>query len=73
MYPVDISEADKYPVRADYFFGTLCNNRVDFMVGRDFNIDNYEEESVNLFIYPLFEVDNEKSKDYSKKFSYKNL
>ncbi len=72
-YPVDISEADKDPARADYFFGTLCNNRVDFMIGRDFNIDNYEEETVNLFIYPLFEVDDEESKDYSKKFSYKNL
>ena len=43
------------------------------MVGRDFSIDNYEEESVNLFIYPLFEVDDEKSINYIKKFSYKNL
>ena len=43
------------------------------MVGRDFKIDNYEEESVNLFIYPLFEVNDQISKGYSKKFSYKNL
>ena len=72
-YPVDISEADKDPGRAEYYFGTLCHDRVDFMVGRDFKIDNYEEESVNLFIYPLFEVDDQASKNYSKKFSYKNL
>jgi len=72
-YPVDTSEADKDPRRADYFFGTLCSDRVDFMIGRDFNIDNYESESVNLFIYPLFEVDDKISKGYSKKFSYKNL
>ena len=72
-YPVDISEADKDPGRAEYYFGTLCSDRVDFMVGRDFKIDNYEEESVNLFIYPLFEVDDEISKNYTKKFSYKNL
>ena len=72
-YPVDISEADKNPDKAEYFFGTIYNNRVDFMVGRDFNIDNYEEESVNLFIYPLFEVDDNPSNGYTKKFSYKNL
>ena len=67
------AEADKDPGRAKYYFGTLCSDRVDFMVGRDFKIDNYEEESVNLFIYPLFEVDDQVSKGYSKKFSYKNL
>ena len=72
-YPVDISEADKDPSRAEYYFGTLCSNRVEFMIGRDFKIDNYEEESVNLFIYPLFEVDDKVSKEYTKKFSYKNL
>ena len=43
------------------------------MVGRDFNIDNYEEESVNLFIYPLFEVDDKPSNGYTEKLSYKNL
>ena len=72
-HPVDISEADRDPQKADYFFGTLCNNRVDLMIGRDFTIDNYEEEVVNLFIYPLFEVNDQKSNGYSKKFSYQNL
>ena len=72
-YPVDISEADKDPGKAEYFFGTICKNRVDFMVGRDFKIDNYEEESVNLFIYPLLEVDDIKSNKYTKIFRYKNL
>ena len=43
------------------------------MVGRDFTIDNYGEESVNLFIYPLFEIDDKKSEAYTKKFKYKNL
>ena len=72
-YPVDISEADKDPQRADYFFGNVCSNRVDFMIGRDFSIDNYEEESVNLFIYPLFEVEDKISTNYTKNFSFKNL
>ena len=72
-YPVDISEADKNPEKAEYFFGTICNNRVDFIVGRDFKIDNYEEESVNLFIYPLLEIDDKVSNGYIKRFSYKNL
>jgi len=72
-YPVDISEADKAPEKTDYFFGTVCKNRVEMMVGRDFKLDEYEKESVNLFIYPILEVDNKDSKAFSKSFKYKNL
>ena len=72
-YPVDISEADKDPNRIDYFFGTICKNRVDMMTGRDFNLDGYEQNPINLFIYPLLELDDRKSKAFNKSFSYKNL
>jgi len=72
-HPVDISEADKDPSKTDYFFGTVDNNRVDMMVGRDFVLDGYEEGKVNLFIYPLMEIGDKKSTVFTKSFSYKNL
>ena len=71
-YPVDISEADKDPDRIDYFFGTVCKNRVDMMVGRDFQLKGYESDDINLFIYPLLEINDVESKAYKKSFSFKN-
>ena len=53
-YPVDISEADKDPSKAEYFFGTVDESRVEMMIGRDFSLDEYSSNPVNLFIYPLF-------------------
>ena len=72
-YPVDISEADKAPTKRDYFFGTVCENRVEMMVGRDFVLEGYGEETVNLFIYPLLEIGDEPSTSFTKHFSYKNI
>ena len=71
-YPIDISEADKAK-KADYFFGTVCNNRVDMMVGRDFLLDGYNNGKLNLFIYPILEIDDQISSNYKKSFSYRNL
>lgn len=71
--PVDISEADKDPSKEDYYFGTACKNRVEMMVGRDFVLDGYEGGPVNLFIYPILEVDNNQSKNFKKSFNYINL
>ncbi len=72
-YPVDISEADKDNTKKEYFFGTVCKNRVEMMVGRDFKLEEYDQGLVNLFIYPLMEVDDKKSDGFSKHFLYKNL
>ena len=72
-YPVDISEADKTPYRKDYYFGTVDNNRVEMMVGRDFILNGYELETTNFFIYPIMEVDDKKSFSFSQNFSYKKL
>ena len=72
-YPVDISEADKNPDKKDYFFGTVNEHRVDMMIGRDFVLDEYNNGVVNLFIYPLLEIDDESSLDFTKRFSYQNL
>ena len=72
-FPVDISEADKNPDRKDYYFGTIDNNRVELMIGRDFILKGYETETTNLFIYPIMEVNDKKSSAFTKEFSYKNL
>ena len=72
-YPVDISEADKDKERSEYYFGTVCRDRVEMMVGRDFKLEGYDQGLVNLFIYPLMEVDDKIVKNFSKSFKYKNL
>ena len=72
-YPVDISEADKDSNKGDYFFGTIDESRVEMMIGRDFELEGYEGGIINLFIYPLLEINDKKSSKFSKKFSYKNL
>ena len=72
-YPVDISEADKDPSKKDYFFGTVSSNRFEMAVGRDFVLKGHESNPVNIFIYPLMEIDNQKSNSFEKSFSYKNL
>jgi transglutaminase-like putative cysteine protease len=71
--PVDISEADKAPEKTDYFFGNVTESRVEMMVGRDFELKGYDQGVINLFIYPLLEIEDELSKSFSKSFSYKNL
>lgn len=43
------------------------------IVGRDFVLAGNEDENINLFIYPLLEIDDEKSTAFKKYFSYKNL
>ena len=72
-YPVDISEADKDSERIDYFFGNVCNNRVEMMVGRDFILEGYEKNMTNLFIYPILEIGDKESSRFTKSFSYKKL
>ena len=72
-YPVDISEADKDKEKSEYYFGNACKNRVEMMVGRDFTIEGYDQGLVNLFIYPLMEIDDKESNNFSKNFSYQNI
>jgi len=57
-HPVDASEADKNPARAEYYFGTICANRVAFSRGRDLVLDPPQDgEPLNFLIYPYVEVD----------------
>ena len=72
-FPVDISEADKDPSKVEYFFGKVDENRVEMMIGRDFELFGYESGIANLFIYPILEVNDKESKGFKKNFTYKNI
>jgi len=72
--PVDISEADKNPTKADYFFGTLDADRVAMTGGRDVVLDPAPAEGpLNFFIYPYAEVDGKKFDGVTKAFKRINL
>jgi len=72
-FPVDISEADKDPNKKDYYFGTIDNNRIDMIIGRDFILEGYDQGPINLFIYPIMEINDKTSSTFSNFFSYKEL
>ncbi len=56
--PVDISEADKYPPLAEYYFGNLTENRVALSVGRDIVLEPAASSGpLNYFVYPHVEID----------------
>ena len=58
--PVDISEADKYPELADYYFGHHPANRFEFSRGRDLRLDPSPSAGpVNYLVYPLVESEGE--------------
>ena len=40
--------------------------------GRDFILEGYDAGPANLFIYPLVEVNDIASNDFSKSFTYEN-
>ena len=71
--PVDISEADKFPELAQYYFGSLTEDRVSFTTGRDLKLDPSPASGVqNFFIYPIAEADG-KSVKADKAFKYRDL
>jgi transglutaminase-like putative cysteine protease len=55
--PVDISEADKHPELADYYFGHHPANRFEFSAGRDLVVNPAPKSGpINFLVYPLLEV-----------------
>ena len=70
--PVDASEADKDPSKTDYYYGTLCPNRVGLSKGRDIVLEPRQAgEPVNFLIYPYVEVDGKAdTAKVEKKFSF---
>ena len=43
------------------------------IIGRDFVLKGYEPKITNLFIYPILEINDKISSDFTKEFSYQNL
>lgn len=73
--PVDASEADKNPAKTEYFFGTLCENRVAFSRGRDLMLEPAQEAGpVNFLAYPYVEVDGKPgAADVEKSVTFRDL
>ncbi len=69
--PVDISEADKFPATADYYYGTLDARRVRFTTGRDIRLDGYPDAPVNFFIYPVMTHGEEPARAFETRFRYR--
>jgi transglutaminase-like putative cysteine protease len=72
---VDISEANKNPKMAEYFFGNLTEDRVAFSTGRDLVLEPKQDGGpVNFLIYPYVEVDGKvyPQEKIERKFSFKD-
>lgn len=67
--PVDISEADKHPELADYYFGTLDPDRVTMSEGRDLVLTPPTAAPLNFLVYPYAEVDGRPAGRITKAFS----
>lgn len=71
--PVDSSEASKNKQKADYFFGALDINRVQFTQGRDLELAPPQDlHPLNYFIYPYAELDGKEFVRIDRKFSYED-
>ena len=72
--PVDISEADKHPEMAEYYFGNLTSDRVTFTTGRDLELNPPQAAGpVNFLVYPYVEVDGQPHSEFEKRFRYEDL
>lgn len=72
--PVDISEADKRPEMAEYYFGAVGADRVAFSRGRDLTLVPAQQGGpVNFFIYPYIEVDGAVHAAHEKRFTFRDL
>jgi len=76
--PVDASEADKDPSKTDYYFGTLCCNRVALTKGRDLVIDPAPAsagDSINFLVYPIIEIDGKAApaKSVTRRITFRDL
>jgi len=71
--PVDASEAWKHPERAATYFGTYDGQRFLVSTGRDIRLDPppTNHQPVNIFIYPLVEVDGRPFDQVKTTFQFK--
>lgn len=72
--PIDASEAAKNPDKREYFFGAHDENRVEFSIGRDLNLNPKQAgDPLNYFVYPYVEVDGKVFTSVDKSFSYHDV
>lgn len=72
--PVDISEADKYPEKKDYFFGNIDENRLHLITGRDIYLEGAEDsQPLNFFVFPYTEFEGTKFVDVDVEISFNDL
>jgi transglutaminase-like putative cysteine protease len=74
--PVDISEANKNPKLADYYFGNLTADRVTFSTGRGLTLEPKQAgPPLNFFVYPYVEVGGKPhpADKVTRKFGYEDL
>ena len=72
--PVDISEADKNPSKKEYYFGSICENRLSFSRGRDILlVPQQKGERLNFFgPDPYIEVDGVPFIGFTRTINYKD-
>lgn len=72
--PVDISEAWKDKAKRDYYFGNLCEDRVQLSEGRNIVLSPRQHGApLNYFIYPYVEIDGAPYDKVEKNFKFKNI
>ncbi|GFE56266.1 transglutaminase-like domain-containing protein [Geobacter sp. AOG1] len=72
--PADASEASKDKTRKEYYFGNLCENRVEFTRGRDILLKPpQQEDRLNYFIYPYAELDGKPYDKMEWSFSFREI
>lgn len=72
--PVDASEASKNRARKEYYFGNLCENRVEFTLGRDILLKPAQQgEKLNYFIYPYAELNGKPYDRIERSFSFREV
>ena len=70
-FPIDASEAKKYPERKELYFGTHPANLILFTRGRDLTLGtDHKSSPLNYFIYPHVEVGGKPYKKTTVHFSY---
>lgn len=72
--PVDASEAWKHPEKKEAYFGNFDTHKFLISVGRDIDlVPRQSGPSVNIFFYPVVEVDGKEWKGVRTSFRFRNL
>ena len=62
------------PDKREYFFGAHDENRVEFSIGRDLNLNPKQAgEPLNYLVYPYVEVDGKVFTSVDKSFSFRDV